>query len=149
MQISAVLQASLMQFLGTLHRSIPYFWYIQDGQTPPLPPLNWSKRRRTRQHTFQELGCMHHATILTFICEKQMFLSKAFKQEHLLSRIVIMDLRVFHVHCKTKHNVLSRCSTFTYGKPSTNTRRNITSHRSLFLSHFLLTILTSLAFITR
>ena len=55
-------------------------------------------------------------------CDKHMFLSKAFKQEHLLSGIVIIDLRDCHIHCKTKHNVLSRCSNFTCGKPSTKKR---------------------------
>ena len=55
-------------------------------------------------------------------CDKHMFLSKAFKKEHLLSGIVIIDLRDCHIHCKTKHNVLSRCSNFTCGKPSTEKR---------------------------
>ena len=40
---------------------------------------------------------MPHVTILTFTCDKQMFLSKAFKRDRLLPRMVIIDLRVCHI----------------------------------------------------
>ena len=41
-----------------------------------------------------------------FTWDKQMLLGKAFKRDH-LPRIVIMDLKVCRVHCKTTHTLFS------------------------------------------
>ena len=116
-----------------------HFWYIR-----PLPPTSWLKNPKLFVfrlplnllfHKGEEgepnkniLGIMMHASrhhLKTFTCDKQMFLSKAFKRERLLPRMVIIDLRVCHIHCKTKRNGLSQCSNFIWEKPSTKTSHEL------------------------
>ena len=79
---------------GVQCHPLSYHCYLQPEPIPSAPII-------AKKIWFFGI-CMHAPSYhLTFSCDKQMLPSKAFKRDHLLPRIVIMDLKVCHVHCKT------------------------------------------------